>query len=256
MESPNDEKFLRKRNVIIKSTSNSETKKAESLKKQQKLHLAGGEEKFKCDQCHYVGRTQQLFNGHVKRVHGAKKHRCKLCDYKTNNPGTLWRHEKIHSSERPFKCDKCSYSAKLKMCLIQHAAKHSIDRPFVCQTCKRSFKTAGNLKKHDFTHTGEKPFACDQCPFRCNQAIILKRHLWTHTDNKDFPCRFCERPFRHENGRERHERLKHVHDDVDAPNSETAVQTNDEGDASTTGETLSKCHETRMNFVELETMTS
>lgn len=76
----------------------------------QDLQGQVGEEKLLCDQCPFIGSSEDL-TWHVKHVHKDRKNRCDHCSYSSNSKESLSNHiKRIHDGIASHLCHLCQDS--------------------------------------------------------------------------------------------------------------------------------------------------
>eukprot|EP00112_Aurelia_sp_Birch-Aquarium-sp1_P003478 Seg1389.19 transcript_id=Seg1389.19/GoldUCD/mRNA.D3Y31 product="Zinc finger protein 271" protein_id=Seg1389.19/GoldUCD/D3Y31 len=79
------------------------------------------------------------------------------------------------------------------------AHKRCSKKPYVCTTCGKNFTRPHNLVQHEEIHNEERP-----CNIKLQYTTTRNGHVRVQTF---YNCNFCEKSFRQNGGRKRHERL-------------------------------------------------
>ena len=111
---------------------------------------------FKCDQCDYQTRRQQILKEHTEVDHEGILYSCTECDFKARTPGSVRGHMHRTHIKKKYLCDECTYSTTLQKTFNRHkkviheglAELKSSSETHQCNKCAKQFSGATKLKKH------------------------------------------------------------------------------------------------------------
>lgn len=189
------------------------------------------EDGYKCNECKLSYKTQQAYDKHVNKKHGANaiKFICSVCGRSFKEKQILKNHEKIHLPDEEklkypckfchkkfinshclkvhvarihekvsyFFCEICGKGCTTKSDLLWHMDKHTQERNHPCDVCGLKFKSTNSLRNHKRRH--EAIEANKQCPickkeFRSNTA--LNNHKLVHSNEKRYQCQYCQNSYK------------------------------------------------------------
>ncbi|CAF4913851.1 unnamed protein product [Pieris macdunnoughi] len=166
--------------------------------------------KFKCPECNYLSRKQELVDRHILKVHrGENPFQCFMCDYTTSNKGNFAEHIRRHEGKKPFKCSYCPHRNVSKKNLKKHELIHRPDNPLKCPHCdyisKHQREFGSHTRKFHSTQNGvltcvkcqttfddqdsltdhvKSQLTCEKCTFVACDVGILEKHLVNHRQKR------------------------------------------------------------------------
>ncbi|XP_055642230.1 zinc finger protein 234-like isoform X2 [Toxorhynchites rutilus septentrionalis] len=119
------------------------------------------------------------------------------------------------STKSTAMCEKCSEELPSQALLRKHMRqKHRVQSakdPTVCSICSRHFSSPTVLREHMASHKNQRLWKCGLCPLRFNSYTPFINHSRVHTNEKKYGCRHgCEKRFKYQGDRDRHEKLTHL----------------------------------------------
>ena len=120
---------------------------------------------FKCDQCDYTCKRQDILKRHKDSKHLKIKYTCEHCGQNLTNKPSLRMHvESIHQGIK-HDCKLCVYSATQRNNLSAHIRQQHFGiypkiEKYKCDVCGKYCGDGGKLKKHAKSHIQK---ICDLC---------------------------------------------------------------------------------------------
>jgi hypothetical protein len=152
-----------------------------------------GLDPISCDECSFVGLSQEIVNNHKQSTHsGEEAPRIKSevdssgdwynsLDYDTSFLENSYDYS-LSTKKKRFACNKCTYKTDNELALDNHKDnKHGIKPAIVdmakCSYCDQELERK-RMEHHMYTkHKDIKMHICDQCPFKTNSLANLTRHI-------------------------------------------------------------------------------
>ena len=107
-------------------------------------------ERFKCDDCEYIGVSYQALTRHTYVIHQGRVFPCEQCEYKASTLKNVQIHTaRVHCTEPPNSCEAptCDYQSN-RLALIDHMKR--IHGP--CKMCNYTPSSVMDKQMHKRTH--------------------------------------------------------------------------------------------------------
>ena len=151
---------------------------------------------YKCNECHFQGRTVGMLNHH-KLTHSKEKTIvCTSCSFTATNTTALSQHvNQFHLSsetETSEISETPSHDTSDPHCVLNTSSPN--EAKFMCDLCGSKYQSSIWLKQHKRQHLDPRKYSslCAHCDEKYENRAALKAHLNRITGEKPFLCRLCE----------------------------------------------------------------
>jgi len=181
------------------------------------------DEKPLCSYCAKHFSSQDSLRRHISTIHLKFTNQaavsCSMCVKTFRDQTCLKRHIQNNHTEKKFECDLCSKSFALKSILDKHVrCVHEVNvdnsvLKFECHRCNKRVACKSKLDKHMIKHQKDEKglLICDICGDEFSSKSNLKRHMTViHEEKKMLKCKWCDKCFRDNYHKTRHEVTAHV----------------------------------------------
>lgn len=210
-------------------------------------------QKFKCQHCGAVVKSDLQLKRHMMQVHSRKKmlrkvekieiesdptmevdvkpvigkkgvrtprkelYHCNICDIKFNANKKLRDHcIEYHGTPNVlWICKFCGKSMTTKVSLQIHERIHFDSKPYICEWCGNGYRSRANLNQHQVIHTGVRNHECPKCGKRFSRKAFVRTHMRVHTGERPYVCDICGHRFTQLGDMKRH-RNRHQNPNIPA----------------------------------------
>lgn len=167
---------------------------------------------FNCDLCpDTMDNRLDVINAHLKEFHKSDGIKCEQCLFVGYSQEILTTHiARSHKTNEIQTCPICNKTFTKRYKFNKHKLSHNKERPHQCPNCDNNYKTIWSLKHHVasvHTHTLKK-VVCDTCG-KTIRETSLQSHLRTHIKKQTYPCQFCNKILFSEKTLLEHVQIKH-----------------------------------------------